>query len=466
MINGELIIDCFAGGGGTSVGIEMATGSSPDIAVNHSPAAVRMHAANHPATQHYCEDIWRLRITPSGGRDDPAAVCNGKPIALAWFSPDCTHFSRSRGGKPKSKAIRGLAWSACRWAALVSPRVIILENVEEFMTWGPLNRRHHPVRAKQGATFRKFISQMEGLGYIVEYRTLSAADYGTPTARKRFFLIARRDGKPIIWPEPTHGPAGSPEVKEGKRLPYIGAHTQVDFSLLCPSIFATAESIREKYGIRATRPLVPKTLQRIAKGIEKFVAGNPDPFLVQLTENGKCRDSKGMEDGLYAAFIVQQQGMSVGSDIRSPLNTITAGGMGHMYLVMIHLHHADRREAMARLEAAGAGQGEKRGEGDGELDGVYRGSGIFPETVEIHGTRYRIADIGLRILEPRELYGCQGFPKNYIIDRDSSGKAYPKSEQVRRCGNAVCPPVPEALIRANLPELCAGAGKKAAQPAA
>lgn len=136
MINGELIIDCFAGGGGTSVGIEMATGSSPDIAVNHSPAAVRMHAANHPATQHYCEDIWRLRITPSGGRDDPAAVCNGKPIALAWFSPDCTHFSRSRGGKPKSKAIRGLAWSACRWAALVSPRVIILENVEEFMTWG------------------------------------------------------------------------------------------------------------------------------------------------------------------------------------------------------------------------------------------------------------------------------------------------------------------------------------------
>ena len=244
MINGELIVDNFAGGGGASTGMEMATGYSVDIAINHDPEAIRMHKANHPNTKHYCEDVWQV---------DPVKACNGHPVGLAWFSPDCKHFSKAKGGKPKDKFIRGLAWVACRWAGLVRPRVIMLENVEEFKTWGPLNRGHHPIKAKQGNTFDKFMQQLTDLGYEVQFRELVAADYGAPTMRKRFFLIARCDGKPIVWPEPTHAPADSEEVKAGFLKPYVGAYTQLDFSLPCPSIFDTSEEIKEKYGIRAVR---------------------------------------------------------------------------------------------------------------------------------------------------------------------------------------------------------------------
>ena len=230
MINGELIIDNFAGGGGASTGIELATGYSVDIAINHDPEAIRMHKANHPNTKHYCENVWAV---------DPVKACGGHPVALAWFSPDCKHFSKAKGGKPKDKNIRGLAWVACRWAGLVRPRVIMLENVEEFKTWGPLGRRHHPIKAKQGKTFEKFVQQLTGLGYEVQFRELVAADYGAPTMRKRFFMIARCDGEPIVFPEPTHAPAESEEVKAGLLKPYVGAYTQLDFSLPCPSIFDT-----------------------------------------------------------------------------------------------------------------------------------------------------------------------------------------------------------------------------------
>lgn len=220
MINGELIIDNFAGGGGASTGIEMATGVSVDVAINHDPEAIRMHKANHPGAKHYCESVWGV---------DPVKACDGHPVALAWFSPDCKHFSKAKGGKPKDKNIRGLAWVALRWAGKVRPRVIMLENVEEFKTWGPLNRNHRPIKAKQGVTFRKFIGQLEDLGYQVEYRELVAADYGAPTMRKRFFLVARFDGRPILWPEPTHAPEDSIFVSAGVREPYIGAYTQIDF---------------------------------------------------------------------------------------------------------------------------------------------------------------------------------------------------------------------------------------------
>ena len=262
MINGELIVDNFAGGGGASTGIEMATGISVDIAINHDPEAIRMHKTNHPDTEHYCESVWDV---------DPVKACEGHPVALAWFSPDCKHFSKAKGGKPKDKNIRGLAWVALRWARTVRPRVIMLENVEEFKMWGPLNRGHRPIKAKQGVTFRKFVDQLQELGYQVEYRELVAADFGAPTMRRRFFLIARCDGRSIVWPEPTHGPADSPEVAAGLRKPYMGAYTRIDFSLPCPSIFDTAEEIKEKYGIRAVRPLAEKTMNRIARGIKKFV---------------------------------------------------------------------------------------------------------------------------------------------------------------------------------------------------
>ena len=450
MINGELIVDNFAGGGGTSVGIQMATGIGPDIAVNHSHEAIRIHMANHPETKHYCEDIWQVNpVAVCSGLAKTHQVCGvasrqqagGYPVALAWFSPACTHFSRARGRKPKEKAIRGLPWSACRWAAFTRPRVIILENVVEFQSWGPLGRKGRQVRKKRGVTFKKFVSQLQDLGYQVEYQELVAADFGTPTMRRRFFLIARRDGKPIAWPEPTHGPVGSKGVMEGKLQPYVGAYTKINFSIPCPSIFDTSDTILKKYGIRTVRPLVPRTVHRILEGVRKFIINNPAPFFIP------CKDN---EEGINAAFIVQQQGKSIGTDIRMPLNTITAGGMGHVYLAVAHLQPAGKDEDNADVGY-----------------GIYQACmELFTDSMIVQGKLWRITDIGLRILTPKELYGCQGFPKDYEIERDATGKTCPKGEQTKLCGNAVCPPVAAALIQANLPELCQKTGDAKAQPAA
>lgn len=582
MIHGELIVDNFAGGGGASTGIEMATGYSVDIAINHDPEAIKMHKANHPNTKHYCENVWAV---------DPVKACNGHPVGLAWFSPDCKHFSKAKGGKPKDKNIRGLAWVACRWAGLVRPRVIMLENVEEFKTWGPLGRRHHPIKAKQGETFQKFVQQLTDLGYEVQFRELIAADYGAPTMRKRFFMIARCDGKPIVWPEPTHAPADSEEVKAGLKKPYVGAYTQLDFSLPCPSIFDTSEEIKEKYGIRAVRPLAQKTMDRIARGFIKFVLNNPKPFIIQCNHGGERRPNDIREPmptitgkhgyGIVEPYMVQigQTGFTKdrskdvreplttivsknehclieptlapymgtnttnhpGGNCKDPIHTITTGnqqclisptliqyhsetskdgvrgqtikdpimtvdssnryglvasflhkyydggykGAGetvenplptvtawdHNSVVTANLiqmnNHCDGKDIRQPLPTITAGDGhfgEVRaflikyyGQGTGQdikdpLDTVTAQDRFG--LVTINGTDYQIVDIGLRMLEPRELYGCQGFPDDYIIDHDYTGKTYPRSEQVRRCGNAVCPPIPAALVRANLPELC------------
>ncbi len=546
MINGELIVDNFAGGGGASTGIELATGYSVDIAINHDPEAIKMHKANHPNTKHYCEDVWQV---------DPVKACNGHPVALAWFSPDCKHFSKAKGGKPKDKNIRGLAWVACRWAGLVRPRVIMLENVEEFKTWGPLNRGHHPIKAKQGKTFEKFVQQLTDLGYEVQFKELVAADYGAPTMRKRFFMIARCDGKPIVWPEPTHGPADSEAVKAGLLKPYVGAYTQIDFSRPCPSIFDTSEEIKEKYGIRAVRPLAQKTMDRIARGLKKFVLDNPEPFIIQCNHGGERRPNDIREPmptitGKHGYGIVEPYMVQIGQtgftkdrskDVREPLTTIvsknehclisptliqyhsetskdgvrgqtiedpimTVDSSNRYGLVTSFLHkyydggykgagetvenplptvtawdhnsvvtanliqmnnHCDGKDIRQPLPTITAGDGhfgEVRaflikyyGDATGQdiekpLDTVTTKDRFGLVTIE--GVDYQIVDIGLRMLEPRELYGCQGFPDDYIIDHDYTGKTYPRSEQVRRCGNAVCPPIPAALVRANLPELC------------
>lgn len=338
----------------------------------------------------------------------------------------------------------------------------MLENVEEFKTWGPLNRRHRPIKAKQGVTFRKFVNQLQELGYQVEYRELVAADFGAPTMRRRFFLIARCDGRPIVWPEPTHAPADSPEVTAGLRKPYIGAYTQIDFSLPCPSIFDTAEEIKEKYGIRAVRPLAEKTMNRIARGIKKFVLDAPDPYVVQGGEkmfspaliqyhSETSRDEvrgQGIEDpimtvdasnryGLVASFLSKFYKSGTGQDVREPLHTITCSPG----------HFGEVRACLIKYYGQGTGQDIKE-----PLDTVTAQDRFG--LVTIRGVDYQIVDIGLRMLEPKELYGCQGFPDDYIIDRDYTWKTYPRSEQVKRCGNAVCPPIPEALVRANLPELC------------
>lgn len=520
MINGELIVDNFAGGGGASTGIEMATGYSVDIAINHDPEAIRMHQANHPTTKHYCENVWAV---------DPVEACEGHPVALAWFSPDCKHFSKAKGGKPKDKNIRGLAWVALRWAALVRPRVIMLENVEEFKTWGPLNRGHHPIRAKQGDTFRQFVKQLNELGYEVQFRELVAADYGAPTTRKRFFLIARCDGGAIIWPKHTHAPADSEEVKAGLLKPYVGAYTQLDFSLPCPSIFDTSEQIKEKYGIRAVRPLAPKTMQRIARGLKKFVMDNPEPFIVPIGYGERIGQAPRVHDikkplptivssGKHylceprlAPIIDKTYGGNYqggGSKIEDPVGTITTIDHNRLVTATLIQYHSetdsggvrgqtiedpimtvdgsnryglvtsflskfyktgigqDEREPLHTVTTSAGHFGEVRaflikyyGEGTGQdieqpLDTVTSRDRFG--LVTIKGEQYQIVDIGLRMLEPRELYGCQGFPDDYIIDHDSTGKTYTRTEQVKRCGNAVCPPIPAALVKSNLPELCIG----------
>ena len=546
MINGELIVDNFAGGGGASTGIELATGYSVDIAINHDPEAIKMHRANHPNTEHYCENVWAV---------DPVKACKGHQVGLAWFSPDCKHFSKAKGGKPKDKNIRGLAWVALRWAGLVRPRVIMLENVEEFKTWGPLNRRHHPIKSKQGKTFEKFVQQLTDLGYEVEFKELIAADYGAPTMRKRFFMIARCDRKPIVWPEPTHGPADSEAVKKGLLKPYVGAYTQLDFSLPCPSIFDTSEEIKEKYGIRAVRPLAQKTMDRIARGLKKFVLDNPEPFIIQCNHGGERRPNDIREPmptitGKHGYGIVEPYMVQIGQtgfakdrskNVREPLTTIvsknehclisptliqyhsetskdgvrgqtiedpimTVDSSNRYGLVTSFLHkyydggykgagesmekplptvtswdhnsvvtanliqmnnHCDGKDIRHPLPTITAGDGhfgEVRaflikyyGQGTGQdikepLDTITAQDRFG--LVTINGIDYQIVDIGLRMLEPKELYGCQGFPDDYIIDHDYTGKTYPRSEQVRRCGNAVCPPIPAALVRANLSEMC------------
>ena len=505
-----------------------------------------MHKANHPNTKHYCENVWAV---------DPVKACNGHPVGLAWFSPDCKHFSKAKGGKPKDKNIRGLAWVALRWAGIVRPRVIMLENVEEFKTWGPLNRRHRPIKSRQGKTFEKFVQQLTDLGYEVEFKELIAADYGAPTMRKRFFMIARCDGKPIVWPEPTHAPVDSEEVKKGLLKPYVGAYTQLDFSLPCPSIFDTSEEIKEKYGIRAVRPLAQKTMDRIARGLKKFVLDNPEPFIIQCNHGGERRPNDIREPmptitGKHGYGIVEPYMVQIGQtgftkdrskDVREPLTTIvsknehclisptliqyhsetskdgvrgqtiedpimtvdssnryglvasflqkyydggykgagdtlenplpTVTAWDHNSVVTANLiqmnNHCDGRDLRDPIPTITAGDGhfgEVRaflikyyGQGTGQdieepLDTVTSRDRFGLVTIE--GVDYQIVDIGLRMLEPKELYGCQGFPDDYIIDHDYTGKTYPRSEQVRRCGNAVCPPIPAALVRANLPELC------------
>lgn len=551
----EIFVDNFAGGGGASTGIEIAIGHSVDIAINHDPAAIAMHRANHPTTKHYVEDVWKV---------DPIEACAGRPVALAWFSPDCKHHSKAKGGKPVDKHIRGLAWVAVKWAKAVHPRVIMLENVEEFMDWGRLDKNNRPDPKYKGETFRRFVRQLKRQGYNVDYRLLRACDYGAPTIRKRFFLIARCDGQPIVWPEPTHGDPDSLEVRAGLLRPWVPVADVLDFSLPCPSIFDTSEEIFEKYGIKAVRPLAENTLKRIARGVVKFVIDNPRPFIVQVNHSGDsfrgqevsepldtitAKHGTGIVESIIAPVEIRNNHGSSGNDVKEPLRTITTGG--HHMLIAPNLiqYHSEQTEnvrgqavdrPVMTVDASnryglistfvskyydggysGAGSSVEEPVGTitaidhnavcaafvtqfnhnsvGQevtepLNTVTAGQGHFGDVraflvkyygsgknvsdlndpaptitakdrlglVTIAGQDYEIVDIGLRMLTPRELFDAQGFPADYIIDVDADGKAYPKAEQVARCGNAVCPPIPTALVRANLPEYCDGGKEYAA----
>ena len=545
----EMIIDNFAGGGGASTGIELATGRVVDVAINHDPDAILMHRTNHPQTRHYCESVWDV---------DPWEVTRGRPVGLAWFSPDCKHFSKAKGSKPVDRNIRGLAWIVLKWAGTVKPRVIILENVEEFQTWGPV-RKGKPVKSRRGETFRKWKEQLQALGYEIDHRELVAADYGAPTIRKRFFLIARCDGKKIIWPERTHAPKDSKEVKNGKCKPWRGAAEIIDWTIPCPSIFDTTDEIKEKYGIRAIRPLAVNTQKRIARGIEKFVLQNKEPFIVPIgygerkgqaprvhgineplsTIVGSCKQylampsliqyhteqservrGQGMDEPIMTLDAANRYGLSVAYlaeyfqngrplDVNSPLHTSTTKDreclcMAHMEKFFSGGYTGNGSNANTPLGTVTAvdhnglvetfiskfyktGIGQKPDEplhtvttSAGhfgivtvkmsqsemnlhhwnevrELLNAYCGYAIAADEIlllDVNGTMYFISDIGLRMLTPRELYAANGFPPDYIIDHDYTGKAYGKTKQVARCGNAVPPPFAEALVRANLPEMC------------
>ena len=614
----EAILDSFAGGGGASTGIELAAGRPVNWAINHDPDAILLHKSNHPYTEHFRASVWDV---------DPLEVTKGSPVGLAWFSPDCKHFSKAKGAALRDRKIRGLAWIVLRWAGTVRPRVIMLENVEEFKTWGPV-RKGKPVKKHAGKTFCRFIQQLEDLGYTVEYRELVAADYGAPTTRKRFVLVARCDGEPIVWPERTHAPRDSEEVKSGRCKPWRSAAEIIDWSLPSYSIFDTKQEIKEKHGVNAVRPLAKNTLRRVIRGVDKFTIRSGKPFLVECNHSGGGH-FRAMDEpvntvtGKYTAGIcctvmapvtVTNTTNSVGSPAGEPVHTVTTAGnqilasaqlmrigqtgggdrirdirepapttvskqescIAAANLIQYHTEQSENvrgqgmtdpiqtvdaanryglicanlveyygngnplnpedpmhtvtahdREALACVHVDKYFNGAYKGCGDKAGDplstvtalprhGVaaahvvkFKGQelgqhpndtlntitaqgleyaecrtmlakaepgrdlGRWPEVRKllnefcgyslrddevllliIRGVAYYICDITLRMLTPRELYNAMGFPEDYIIDRDYLGNEYPKAKQVARCGNAVCPPLAEAMVRANLPEWC------------
>ena len=620
----EIIIDNFAGGGGASTGIELALGRPVTVAINHDPAAILMHKTNHPYTLHLQDSVWNI---------DPVEICQGRSVGLAWFSPDCKHFSKAKGAALVDKNIRGLAWIVLKWAGTVRPRVIMLENVEEFKTWGPV-RKGKPIKSKSGETFNKWKNQLSELGYKIEYKELVAADYGAPTTRKRFVLIARCDGLPIVWPERTHAPIDHPDVLSGKLKPWVSAAEIIDWSLPCPSIFESSEQIKEKYGLKALRPLKENTLRRIARGVDKFVLKNSKPFIIPVGYGEKAGQKPRVNDiaeplgtvvstvkhnvvepkltpfainhkfnnkpedisrplstitavngheiaePILAPLHMHNNTNAGGTDMRNPVNTITTGGQQMVIvpnlmqigqtgggnrvrdvsnpvptivskaesclvastLIQYHSEQSEKevraadlnkplmtvdgspRYALAAAHLTQYFKGDHYHSPDVPLhtvtteirEGVtlahvteFKGQDIgqkadvplrtitasigefgavttrlekitglndlkfWPQVREllntycnyeiaedeililnIGGVDYFISDIGLRMLTPKELYAAQGFPADYIIDRDYTGKEYKKTAQVARCGNAVCPPMATALVKANLPEYC------------
>lgn len=570
-----LIVDSFAGGGGASTGIELALNRYIDIAINHDPAAIAMHTVNHPHTRHYCESVWDV---------DPVKACGGQPVDLAWFSPDCKHFSKAKGSALVDKGIRGLAWIVLRWAGKVRPKVIILENVEEFITWGPV-RKGRPVKDKKGQTFNQWLSQLEALGYKVEHRELVSADYGAPTSRKRFYLIARCDGISIKWPEPTHGNPDSPEVKAGLLKPWKTAADIIDWSLPSYSIFASKQYIKQTYGVNAVRPLADNTLRRVIRGVDKFTIKSGRPFIVQAKFQNEAQDihkplttitavgAHEVVSPVLSPAIMCNNEHNTGAGANEPLPTITTANRNYVTAASLVQYHTEQtekvrgqglREPLQTVDAANryglAGahlsewygnaqdglniaepmrtqtakdrealalahitkyyggvvgentdeplptvtaidhnaltlahvaefKGQDKGQAAnvplrtitasiGEFGAVTARAEKYANGVElcywpeirallnkhcgyslsddevlllhINGADYFISDISLRMLTPRELFNAQGFPPDYIIDVDANGKPYPKTAQVARCGNAVCPPVAMALVRANV----------------
>ncbi|KEC85392.1 DNA cytosine methyltransferase [Acinetobacter sp. ETR1] len=468
----ELIIDNFAGGGGTSTGLEQAFGRPVDIAINHDEKALAMHRANHPETKHYCESVWDV---------DPIQVTGNQPVGLVWLSPDCKHFSKAKGGKPVEKKIRGLAWVALRWAAKTRPRVIMLENVEEFKTWGRVTEDGKPCPKHKGETFRSFVNALRHQGYEVQWRELRACDYGAPTIRKRFFMVARRDGLPIVWPKPTHGDPSSVAVKNGRLKPWRSAAECIDWSIPCPSIFDRKKALAEA------------TCRRVATGLVRHIINNPDPYVIKnekiaaplMTEIANtstprcmpaneplrtiCAQVKGGHHALVTAFLAKHYTGVVGNEITDPVSTITA--KDHNSLVtgtLVKLRNGcigqDPKEPLHTITSSAghfaAVQAFLTAFYGNEKDGNSLSDPLRTITakerfglVMIKGVLHQIIDIGLRMLQPVELFKAQGFPSTYIfsygIDELGQTIKLTKTEQNRMVGNSVSPYVAKALVISN-----------------
>ena len=432
-----LIIDCFAGGGGASVGIEMALGRLVDIAVNHDPEAIRMHKVNHPDTIHLTEDIFKV---------DLQKYVKGRKVSLMWASPDCTSHSKAKGGQPRKNGLRILPWAVYKHAKRILPEVIVMENVEEIQQWGPLDEKGNPIKERQGEDYKKFITAMKSLGYTFDSRELVAANYGAPTTRKRWYAIFRRDGKAIVWPEQTHFKDSEPKWKQCGNF--------IDWSDLGKSIFDRS------------KPLAEATQKRIANGIRKYILENPEPyivknddalaFLIQYHGEQKAGESRGQllsepiktidtsnRYGLVTAFITKYYKTGIGQGCDEPLHTITTSP-GHFGLVSDFL-----------IKYYGTGCGQELTEPLATITTKDR-FGLVNVIIDIAGEKYIIKDIFLRMLKPEELKLMQGFPRDYIIDRDIEWKKYPIKEQVARIGNSVVPVMAEVLVKANCPYLKVG----------
>ena len=527
----EIIVDLFAGGGGMSTAIHNAVGISPHIACNHDAEAIAMHEANHPQTEHYRADVFEL---------DPYLATGGRPVGLLHASPDCTHHSQAAGGQPRDRKIRALSWVVLRWAGQVRPRVITLENVRQITKWGPLVAKRDkktgrvikangtvaakgevvplqqqyliPNPKQAGKTWRAFVRALEAYGYCVEWRMLCAADYGAPTTRERLFMVARRDGLPIVWPTPTHH---KNPVRGQKR--WRSAAECIDWTIPGKSIFE-----RDK-------PLAENTLKRIAKGIHRFVLDNPHPFIVTtygetttmtqapilvtaghgegsgvtqrrgigsrdpqqplgtvtaaggsghsvacawlMQANGGFYDisnaaggrameaplstitNSGSQQQLLLAHLMRQFGTSIGSDLHDPVSTSMADGAGGKTgLVECLLESQEDHTARALRVAAFLvnyyGNGTAR-DLHAPLDTITTKDRLALVTVYIAGVPWVIVDIRLRMMDPHELYKAQGFPSDYIFTHGGDGRPFTKTAQVRMCGNSVSPPPATALLRAN-----------------
>lgn len=403
----NLIVDCFAGGGGASVGIEMALGRPVDIAINHDPDAILMHKTNHPNTLHLTEDIFKVNLRK---------YVKNRHVALMWASPDCTSHSKAKGGKPRERGLRILPWAVYKHAKEILPDVILMENVEEIQQWGPLDEKGYPIPEKKGEDYKKFMRSMKSLGYIFDCRELVAADYGAPTTRKRWYAVFRRDGKEIRWPEPTH----SRENTGLKRWKECGDY--IDWSDLGTSIFD-----RKK-------PLADATQKRIANGIKKYIIDAPEPYIV------KTKDA--------LAFIIQYHGETRDGDSRGqlltePIKTIDTSNRYGLVTAFVTKYYK-----------SGIGQGC-----DEPLHTITTSPGHFGLVnviLDIKGEKYIIYDIFLRMLKPEELKLMQGFPRDYIINRDYNFKSYPVAKQVARIGNSVVPIMAQKLVEANCPYLKVG----------